>query len=279
MRTIRISVLLLAASLLQACAVARLDDSLPRGIMNNDDLQLVEQGLPAYLLMLDGFIVNWPESEGLLRSGANLYSAYAGLFVEDNERAQKLTEQALEYSMRAACAEHDELCDLRSMAVPELEKVLADMDAGDVPIIYNLGTTWAGYIQVRSSDWNAIGSLGRVNVLLERSVALDEDYKKGQGHMYLGVMNSFLPKSMGGRPAKAKGHFEKAIALSEGDNLLAKVLYAEHYARLAFDRELHDRLLEEALEADPHRDGLTLQNVYAQKEARTLLKGSGDYFE
>ncbi len=279
MKTLRITALLLAASLLQACAVARLDDSLPRGIMNTDDLQLVEQGLPAYLLMVDGFIVNWPESEGLLRSGANLYSSYAGLFVEDDKRARKLTDQALDYSLRAACVEYDELCDLRSLSVPELEKVLADMDADDVPILYNLGTTWAGYIQVRSSDWNAIGSLGRVNVLLEHSVALDEDYKQGQGHMYLGVMNSFLPKSMGGRPDKAKKHFEKAIALSDGDNLLAKVLYAEHYARLAFDRELHDRLLNEVLEADPHRDGLTLQNVYAQEEARTLLNESDDYFE
>lgn len=279
MNTVRITVLLLAASLLQGCAVTRLDDSLPRGIMNNDDLQLVEQGLPAYLLMMDGFIINWPESEGLLRSGASLYSAYAGLFVEDDERARTLTDQALDYALRAACVEQDELCDARSLAVPELEEVLADMDADDVPVLYNLGTTWAGYIQVRSSDWNAIGSLGRVNVLLERAVELDEAYKQGQGHMYLGVMNSFLPKSMGGRPDKAKRHFEKAIALSGGDNLLAKVLYAQHYARLAFDQELHDRLLNEVLDADPHRDGLTLQNVYAQKQARTLLNESDDYFE
>lgn len=279
MTRIRITVVLLAAGLLQACAVTRLDDSLPRGIMNNDDLQLVEQGLPAYLLMMDGFIINWPESEGLLRSGASLYSAYAGLFVDDDARARKLTDQALDYSLRAACEEHDELCDVRSLAVPELEKVLADMDADDVTVLYNLGTTWAGYIQVRSSDWNAVGSLGRVNVLLERSVALDETYKQGQGHMYLGVMNSFLPKSMGGQPDKAKRHFDKAIALSDGDNLLAKVLYAEHYARLAFDRELHDRLLREVLDEDPHREGLTLQNVYAQKEARSLLDESADYFE
>ncbi len=279
MNTVRITVLLLAASLLQGCAVTRLDDSLPRGIMNNDDLQLVEQGLPAYLLMMDGFIINWPESEGLLRSGASLYSAYAGLFVEDDERARKLTDQALDYALRAACVDQDELCDARSLAVPELEEVLADRDADDVPVLYNLGTTWAGYIQVRSSNWNAIGSLGRVNVLLERAVELDEAYKHGQGHMYLGVMNSFLPSAMGGRPDKAKKHFEKAIALSDGDNLLAKVLYAQHYARLAFDQQLHDRLLNEVLDADPHHDGLTLQNVYAQKQARTLLDESGDYFE
>lgn len=279
MKYTRITLLLLAVSLLQACAVTRLDDSLPRGILNNDDLQLVEQGMPSYLLMVDGFIINWPESEGLLRSGASLYSAYAGLFVEDEARARKLTGQALEYSLRAACVEHDELCDVRSLSVPELEKVLADMDADDVPILYNLGTTWAGYIQARSSDWNAIGGLGRVNVLLERSVALDEAYKQGQGHMYLGVMNSFLPASMGGRPEKAKKHFEKAMALSGEANLLAKVLYAEHYARLTFDRELHDRLLNEVLDADPDHDGLTLQNVHAQEQARALLRESGDYFE
>ena len=70
----------------------------------------------------------------------------------------------------------------------------------------------------------------------------------------------------------------EAVALSGGKNLLAPVLYAENYARLVFDRELHDRLLNEVLAADPDVHGLTLQNTYAQQEAEALLADADEYF-
>jgi hypothetical protein len=55
-------------------------------------------------------------------------------------------------------------------------------------------------------------------------------------------------------------------------------MLAESYARMMFDRELHDRLLEEVLAADPEAPGLTLANVLAQRDARALLASADDYF-
>jgi len=83
---------------------------------------------------------------------------------------------------------------------------------------------------------------------------------------------------MGGKPEIGREHFERAIALSKGKNLLCKVLFAKQYARLVFDRELHDRLLEDVLAADPEARGFTLTNVLAQQQARILLAESDDYF-
>ena len=60
---------------------------------------------------------------------------------------------------------------------------------------------------------------------------------------------------------------------------MAKVLYAEQYARLMFEQELHDRLLQETLSTDPHFEGLTLINRLAQRQAHILLAESADYFE
>lgn len=275
----RLLTVLLGLALIQGCSMMRLPDNLPYGVLNNDDLQLVEEGLPTYLLMVDGMIVNWPDSENLLRSGADLYGAYAGLYVEDAERARRLTDKALDYALRAACERERDLCDVRDMPVPELDELLAELGRGDVPALYSLGTAWAGYIEARTSDWNAIAGLARVNLILERVIELEADYEHGQAHMYLGVLNSILPAAMGGQPDKAREHFRQAVTLSGGDNLLAKTLYAEYYARMAFDRELHDRLLTEVVEADAEKHGLTLQNVYAQKEAERLLNEADDYFE
>ena len=45
-----------------------------------------------------------------------------------------------------------------------------------------------------------------------------------------------------------------------------------------FDKDLHDRLLEDAIAADPHAPGLTLINVLAQQQAKVLLESGNDYF-
>ncbi|MFN3714054.1 MAG: TRAP transporter TatT component family protein [Alcanivoracaceae bacterium] len=264
---------------LSGCAVTRIGDNLPYGVLNHDDLELVGDGLPSYLLTVDGLIENWPESESLLQSGASLYSAYAGLFVDDPARAGRLSARALHYAFRAACATDRRLCDLRSLPIDEFEARLAKQRKGRVPVLFTLGTSWASYIQLNSSDWNAVAELVRVEAIMHRVVVLDETYDHGQAHMYLGVLNSILPESLGGNPELARGHYERAIALSGGRNLMAQTLFAERYARLAFDQELHDRLLDEVLAANPVAHGLTLQNTVAQREARRLRDSSADYFE
>jgi hypothetical protein len=68
------------------------------------------------------------------------------------------------------------------------------------------------------------------------------------------------------------------VALSGGRNLMVKVLYARQYARLVFDRPLHDRLLREVVEADPEAAGLVLGNTLAQEQARRLLAEADEYF-
>ncbi|MEY1662504.1 TRAP transporter TatT component family protein [Isoalcanivorax beigongshangi] len=269
---------LAAVLLFSACGVTRVGESLPYGVLNNDDVELVADGLPTYLLMVDGLIVNWPDSADLLRSGAALYSAYAGQFVDDPERAMRLTSKALGYAERGACAGEKQLCALRGLDVPELEQRLQKVKKGDLAGLYNLGVTWAGYIQAHRSDWNAVADLARVRLLLERVIALEPGYEQGQAHLYLAVLDSLLPAALGGQPESARQHFEAAIALSDGRNLMAKTLYAERYARMEFDRALHDRLLAEVLAAPAAAHGLTLQNTLAQRQARVLLDEADAYF-
>ncbi|PKM22179.1 MAG: hypothetical protein CVV10_05665 [Gammaproteobacteria bacterium HGW-Gammaproteobacteria-14] len=276
LRVAGLAVLLLG---LQGCAVSRIGDNLPYGVLNHTDITLVGEGMPTYLLTIDGLIENWPDSESLLQSGASLYSAYAGLFVDDPQRASQLSSRALDYALRAACASDRKLCDIRRMPMVDFEELLARQKRKQVPVLFTLGTTWAGYIQLNSSDWNAVADLGRVDALMQRVVALDEGYEHGQAHMYLGVLNSILPESLGGKPEVARQHFERAVELSNGRNLMAQTLFAERYARLVFDQALHDSLLDEVLAANPIEHGLTLQNTVAQRDARVLRNGSADYFE
>ena len=131
---------------------------------------------------------------------------------------------------------------------------------------------------MNTDDWKAIADKARVDAMMQRVVALDESYSDGAAYLYLGILATLMPEAMGGKPEKGRADFERAIELSGGRNLMAKVLLAREYARLVFDRDLHDRLCREVIEADPVAAGLTLVNTVAQEEARQLLESSEDYF-
>lgn len=247
-------------------------------ILDQNDPETVEAGMPAYLLLIDGLIHDSPKSETLLHSGAKLYGAYAGVFVKDTERAQRLSTRAREYAERALCQRRATLCGLTARPFDDYGAALASLGKADVPALYTLATAWAGWVQAHSSDWNAVADLARVRAAMERVVELDESYDQGSAHLYLGVMTTLLPPTLGGKPEEGRAHFERAIVLSQGRDLMAKVEYARRYARLVFDRALHDRLLNEVLQAPVTAPGLTLRNTLAQRAARDLLKSADKFF-
>ena len=73
-------------------------------------------------------------------------------------------------------------------------------------------------------------------------------------------------------------YFDKASELTGGRDLSVKVEYARGYARLVYDRDLHDRLLNEVLVSDVKQPGLTLSNSLAQQQAQDLLVSADEYF-
>lgn len=258
--------------------VDRFAGNLSSAMMDNNDPATVEAGAASYLLLLDALVKQEPDSVAFRQAAASLNSAYAGAFVKDPARAATMTDKALAYALEALCLEHESLCSVRDMSVDVLQQQLARLGRDDVPLIYTAGSAWAGWIQSHSEDWNAVADMPRIEAFMTRVVALDEGYQNGAAHLYLGGLATVLPPALGGRPEVGKAHFEKAIMLSEGHNLLAKVLYAKNYARGIFDRELHDRLLREVLAADPRYPGWTLSNVLARQEAERLLESADEYF-
>lgn len=248
--------------------------------MNHDDPEVVAAGAPAYLLMLDALVLTYPENEDFLLSAAQLYGAYSGVFSNDPLQSKRLADRAMEYASRALCEYDDDACDAVSLSQDDMLTVLSDeFDEDDIPVFFAWASARAGWIQANSSDWSAIAELGKVKTLLQWIEGHDPQYDQGTLQVYLGVLETQLPPALGGKPEVGRAHFERALEYSEGKHQMARVLFAKQYARLMFDQELHDRLLNEALEADPKAEGLTLMNRLAQRQAAELLEGSAEFFE
>lgn len=260
-------------------ASERFADNLGRGILNQDDPATVAEGLPAYLLLLDGLLEGDPGNAGTLRAAARLYGAYAGNFVNEPERSARLSKRAFDYAQRAACVDQPAVCATLKAPFDAWESAVSEQSGDHAAVrLYALGSAWAGYIQTHSDDYAAVAAIPRVSLLLERAVALEPTLDQGMPFVYLGVLNSLRPAAVGGQPEQGRAAFERAIELSEGRNLMARTLLARHYARLVFDQELHDAQLKTVLEADPRAPGLTLMNTLAQRQAQILLNDSNDYF-
>jgi hypothetical protein len=264
--------------MLASSATTRLAASVSAAVLDQNDALLVRDGAPAYLIAIDGLIEGDPKNETLLLTGARLYSAYASAFVEDPERASRLTNRAHGYGNRAICERSKELCAASKGNFDGFVAALQGTRSKDLPALYGYGSVWAGWVQVNSADWNAIADLPKVQAVMERVVELDDGYEEGGAHLYLGLLYTLRPASLGGKPELGRKHFERSIELSGGRNLMAKVFFASQYARLVFDRPLHDALLHQVLEADPNARGYTLTNTLAQEQAEVLLADADEYF-
>lgn len=260
-------------------ASERLGNDLRGAILNHDDPQTIAAAMPAWLILLDAMVRSNPESEGLLTSASTMYGAYAGLFVEDDhQRALKLTQRALDYSRRATCLANTDFCQGMDAPFLDFEAAMASLEAGNIDTIYALATAWTGWIKTRRDDYAAISDLPKVETLLRWVVAQDDEHDAGGPYLYLAVLNSQRPAAVGGDLDGARSFYEQALDLSEQQNLLVKVYYAAEYGRMIFDRELHDRLLNEVMKAEADVPGYTLSNQLAKARAQDLLEEADEYF-
>jgi hypothetical protein len=257
-------------------ATNQLADNLSAAILNSNDLDTVREAIPAYLVLIDSLLVGDKPSADLLLAASQLNGAFASLV--DPVRSQKLTEKALGYARRGACLQNELLCNLEALDYGAFEQRVEGLQAAQLEATFALAVAWTSWIQAHSDDWGAVGQLARVKKLMSRVIALDDRFDNGGAHLYLGGLETVLPPSMGGQPEKGRAHFERAIEYSEGQFLMAKVVFAEQYAKMMFDQTLHDRLLQEVIDADPVVPNLTLINVLAQDLARELLSESNEYF-
>jgi hypothetical protein len=255
-----------------------LGQNLTRVMLNHQDPDIVAAAIPSYLILLESLNEQNGDQEQLLASTSELYSAYISLIPDNAKRSQVLAGKARDHALRSACIHDQVFCQIEQLKFLEFKNIIEATDEQDVSALYTLGSAWATWIQANRADWNAIAQLAQVKTIMQRIIDLDESYKHGGAHVYLGAMATLIPPAMGGDPETGRKHFERAQELSEHRNLMVNVIFAKQYARLLFDRELHDRLLQEVLAADPQQPQLTLINSVAQKQAQVLLDSADDYF-
>ncbi|NNC77038.1 MAG: hypothetical protein HKN77_03685 [Woeseiaceae bacterium] len=253
-------------------------DNLSAAVLNQDDPETARAAIPSYMVLIDSMIEGNPDDAAMLSAAATLYASYGAVFADDSARAKRLTSKARRYALAAMCEEFTGACGWREMNYDDFVTSVHSVPQKHADLLYTYGFSTLAYLRAHSDDWNSLAELPQIEALFNHYLDIAGEGVTSATHTYMGILLTLRPPALGGKPEEAREHFERAIELSEGRDLTAKVEFARGYAKLLYERELHDRLLMEVLAADPYSHGLTLGNVLAKEDAAAMLAEADDYF-
>ncbi|MBI2505163.1 MAG: hypothetical protein HYW07_18250 [Candidatus Latescibacteria bacterium] len=267
------------AGRLKTAAAGLLMEDMVAAIDQHDDLELVTQAAPTYLLLLEGLRQDNPHNRRLLTSLAQAYASYATLVeIDDPERASHLYHRAMTYGLQSLALEK-RLAPLLGAPYAQFAQLRTSLKPREVETVFWTALSWGAWISTHTDSMAALAELPKVILLMEWVLEQDETLLYGSPHLFLGVYHAAIPAALGGSPAKALYHFDRALALSQGQALMVYVQKARYYARQIFDRQLYVSLLNQALALPACRNpDLVLQNMAARKLARKLLEETDAFF-
>ncbi|MFT5433284.1 MAG: hypothetical protein ACI9OJ_003989 [Myxococcota bacterium] len=161
------------------------------------------------------------------------------------------------------------------------DQILGELDPEEhVPAMYWLAYSWGNIINLQSDEPDSLADLPRVKRIMKWVRNHHATFENSGPTIFFGVMNTALPKQLGGKPAEAKEAFDAALKATDRKFLMVQALYARHYMRVVNDRAGYERLLNEVLDA---RDDIypeqRLANELAKQRARRWLDEVGDHFD
>ena len=286
--------LLLAGCSVRGMAVRALGRALAESgdvFASDEDPELVAQALPFALKTIEALLAEAPADRNLLLAACSGFTQYAYGFVEteafyaevdDYRRSRELEQRAFrlylrarDYCLRGLATRHPGIGDRLRI---EPLAAAAELGAAEVGLAVWAGAAWGSAISLGLDRPAVAADVPAVRALLERAESLDADYGNGLVHSALISLDS-LPEAMGGSVAGARGHFERVLELTGGGSASPYVALAVGIAVPAQDAAEFRRLLGQALEIDPDAvPALRLENLIAQRRARTLLERIEDYF-
>ncbi len=270
---------LVASSGCTSLVVKPLLDPLTLSLQRQTDLELLQDGAPSLLLILDGLLIRDPDNRQLLMAATKAYGAYATTLYESGniERAAAISTKARDYGIRLL-KQLPGLVNLGSHPFSSVAEALKNIPAGQVGPLFWGAYGWATWAQYQAGAPAAMADLPLIELIMLRVVELDESYYYGGAHILLGAYYASRPQMYGGKPEASRSHFERALALNRRGFLLTQVSYAQTYARMVFNRDLYLELLTEVLEQPLTETEMASSNKLAKSMAEKLLSRIDDYF-
>lgn len=276
-------------------AINKLGDSLANSgttFASDNDPEFVGQAIPFSLKLIEGLLAESPTHRGLLFAAASGFTQYSYAYVQQSaeqvetedvtksrvlaERARNLYLRARDYGLRGLETKHRGF----SVSLHESPRAAArTAKAGDVPLLYWTAVAWGAAIALSKDRPDLVAQQPQVEALIDRAYELNPDYEHGVIDQFLISYESARQGAKGDFAARCREHFDRAVALSNGQLASPYVAYAETVSVQKQNRGEFEMLLKQALAVDPDsRAEWRLSNLVMQRRARWLLSREGELF-
>jgi predicted anti-sigma-YlaC factor YlaD len=260
---------------------------------SDDDPELIRQAVPFGLKLQESLLAESPRHRGLLLANTSGFTQYSFAFVLQDadeleakdlvaadalrDRARKLFFRARDYGLRGLEVAHG---GFGRVLREEPPKAVRRTTRHDVPLLYWTAAAWGAAISISKDQPDVIADLPKMAALIDRALELNEQYDNGAIHTFLISYEMARPGAKAEvAAARAKAHFERAIALTGGLSAGPFVSFAEGVCVQRQNREEFESLLNRALAIDvARRPEWRLANLVMQRRARWLLARADDLF-
>jgi predicted anti-sigma-YlaC factor YlaD len=299
----RFAALALSLALLGACSVQKFAMRKVADLLSSDsstvftgdpDVDLVGDALPFSLKLYESLLQGVQDSPELYLATGKAFVLYARAYVQlpaemlpqdrfddrvrGEKRAKALYERARQYVMRGLDLRHPGLSK-RILEGDDWKTAVDEARPTDARWLYYGALAWMGSFSTDTFDLEMLLRLPRAAAMIARVLALDDGFDDGGAHEFFVTYYGSLPADLGGSDAKARFHFDRAVALSKG-------LKASTYVALATALSVKNQNVGEFktmlgkalainLDAAP---AFRLVNAISQRQAAWLLDHLEDYF-
>jgi len=276
-------------------AIGKLGDALAQSgttFSSDEDPELVKDALPFSLKLIESLLAESPRHRGLLFAAASGFTQYTYAFVrqeademepkditvslEMKARARRLFLRARNYGLRALEINHPGFGTELNADPKQAVKAAREVD---VPLLYWTAASWGLAMTLSKNDMELVADQPTVEALIDRALELDEAFDQGAIHSFLISYEMVRQGGEGDPAARARRHFERAMALSGGYQAGPLISLAESVSIAKQDRREFQSLLERALAVDVNaRPEFRLVNIIMQRRARWLLSRIDELF-
>jgi len=258
----------------------------------DDDPALIEQAVPFSLKLIESLLESSPRHEGLLLAATSGFTQYSYAFVqqkadsiEDKDlaaatalrvRVRRLGVRARDYGLRGLDVRHAGFAErLRK----DPAATVREANRADVPFLYWTAAALGTAISVSKEIPELVADQPILEALIDRALELDESFNAGAIHTFL-ITYEMSRQGVAGDPAaRSKQHFDRAVAITNGQAASPYVSYAEAVSLSKQDRSEFESVLRQALAIDPNaKMEWRLENLIMQQRARWLLARASDLF-
>ncbi len=259
---------------------------------SDDDPELVKAAAPFGLKLTESLLAKNPRHPGLLTSAASGFTQYAYAFVQEEAdevephdfaaaetmrvRARRLYLRAQGYGLRGLEVQHP---GFGKALLANPRTAVRTTAKSDVPLLYWTAAAWASAISLSKDNPELVGQIPAMEALMDRALELDESWGNGAIHTFMITYEMSRSGAAGDPAARARKHFERALALSKGNDASPLVALAEAVTIQKQDVKEFESLLNRALAVNPDANpDIRLLNTVMQRRARWLRSRQSELF-